>query len=228
MICPYCGTQQSDGAKFCNNCGANLPHQNAYQQPDWQRQAEQQRQQNWQNYQQQQQNYQQQQQNYQQNQYGQQYYRQPLNSQQNMPMKWFKFIIYVQLFLSMLFNLLAAIDAFTGLPYGDEKSIVYSLYPSLKTIDIIYGVLLILLVIVAFVARQKLAGFKKDGPNTYLIFLGANVLVSVLYFVLVKVCTGLSFGELNTRSVLPSLVISAALIAVNADYFRKRKHLFIN
>ena len=143
-------------------------------------------------------------------------------------MKWFKFIIYVQLFLSMLFNVLAAIDAFTGLPYGDEKAIVYALYPSLKTIDIIYGVLLILLAAAAFVARQKLAGFKKDGPNAYLIFLGANVLVSVLYFILVKVSTGLSFGDLNTRSVIPSLVVSAALIAVNADYFRKRRHLFIN
>ena len=90
-------------------------------------------------------------------------------------MKWYKFIIYVQLILAPLIDLLNAYTTITGAAYEAEmtggKNIVYNMYPSLETIDKVYGFLLIGIAVLGFIARQKLAKYSNLGPKLYFAFL---------------------------------------------------------
>ena len=56
------------------------------------------------------------------------------------PLKWFKFIIYVQLFLSALGNLVAGIQLLTRLAYGGLWASIYTFYPALRPVDAVMGV----------------------------------------------------------------------------------------
>ncbi|MCD8322925.1 MAG: zinc ribbon domain-containing protein [Oscillospiraceae bacterium] len=146
--------------------------------------------------------------------------------QTNQPtMKWFKFIIWVQLFLSALGNLGTGLSLVTGLTYGEYASSVYYYFTGLKAVDIFCGLLTIALGIVAIYVRFQLSGFRRRGPDLYLYYLAANIVVSFLYIILTSVVIGTFAGD--TTSIV-SLIASAVLIAINSIYFKKRRHLFVN
>ena len=98
-------------------------------------------------------------------------------------MKWYKFIIYVQLFLSALSGLVNGIKYITGSVYGDasERETIYGFFPSMKTVSTITGILMLAAAVVAIIARQKLAGFKHDGPMFYYITCGISIGASLIY-----------------------------------------------
>ena len=83
MFCENCGMKLSDGQKFCAQCGTPVkarPAQPTYQQPTYQQPV------------------------YQQPVYQQPTYQQPVYQNQqmqpDMPMKWFKFLIYFYVFFA--------------------------------------------------------------------------------------------------------------------------------
>lgn len=149
--------------------------------------------------------------------------------QPDMPMKWFKFIIFFQLFASAVVNVINGIMAFTGAQYsvdGENLSeLVYAFYPSLKAVDIIYGLLCLALAGCAIYVRQLLAKYKTDAPKMYLIFLAAQVVVGLVYVILLSVITGESLASVETYT---SIITSVVLIIINKIYFDKRAHLFNN
>ena len=51
------------------------------------------------------------------------------------PMKWFKFVIYVQLFLNIVVLLINAVRCTTGMLYGDDVYMVYLIFRGLKLVD---------------------------------------------------------------------------------------------
>ena len=59
----------------------------------------------------------------------------PAAAQQPMKMKWFKFVIWVQLFLAALSSLYTAFSLFTGSAYLGSADTIYSYYPGLKASD---------------------------------------------------------------------------------------------
>ena len=141
------------------------------------------------------------------------------------PLKWFKFIIYVQLFLSALGNLVTGIQLLTGLAYGGLRASVYTLYPALRPVDVVMGLLSLGLMVWVLVVRQRLAKFRRGAPRLYLIWIGASLGVALFYLV----AASLVLGQLvMTGSVVGSLVGSLVLIVLNRVYFRKREHLFVN
>ena len=114
----------------------------------------------------------------------------------------------------------------TGSQYGDMSATVYSYFSSLKTIDMIMGIACIGLAVLAIIVRQKLAGFKSDGPKMLLLLYVVSVAVSLGYALLVMAIVGSDVIDFST--IAPTLAVSVAMIFVNKTYFDKRQHLFIN
>ena len=225
MFCPKCGAQMEDNAPFCRYCGQSLTQQPTYQQPVQQP-----------TYQQpvyQQPVYQQpvQQPTYQQPTYQQPAYQQPgapLNHAPDMPMKWFKFVIYVQLFLAALVNLGSAVQALTGSQYNGEADLVYAFFPALKTADTLYGILCIAAAVFAIVTRFQLSGYRANGPKFYIGLLVANIVIPIIYGVMASsAMSGFDTSSIWS-STAGSMVGSVILLVCNIIYFNKRKHLFVN
>ncbi len=187
--------------------------------------------------------YGQQQQNMQQNAYGQQQYGQQNNAyqrlmQQNtyaapvnntaLGMKWFKFIIWVQLFLNAILNVRQGIIALTGAHYDGAADRVYRIYENLKIYDTIYGVAVILLAVFAIWTRFKLSEFKKDGPVMYFIFLGANIVLPLIYVIFVAGELSASVGEVLSNGPGTTIIGCLVMLIANIVYFKNRKHLFVN
>lgn len=94
--------------------------------------------------------------------------------QTTYPMRWYRFLIYFLLFVNAIFYVITAMRCFTGTSYGANADRVYEVFPSLKTIDIIFGVFAIWNAISALVTRSALAKYKKMHRKKYFIFSSAT------------------------------------------------------
>lgn len=241
MFCNKCGTPIEDGKFICSNCGAYLN----YGQPtvnNGQPTAN--------NVQPTANNVQQNMYNYQPGYFQPNSYSQMQNNQnminmspgdaafaraerENLGMKWFKFIIFAQLFLNALANVGIAIMHLTGGGYtskGDsiDGDIVYRAFEDLEILDKVYGVLCIVLVVGAIFVRQKLANFKRKSEKYYLLFLVTNVVLAVLYCGIGTSITQEEIDFWNNGSTATNLCLNVVMVGVNVVYFSKRKHLFVN
>lgn len=140
-------------------------------------------------------------------------------------MKWYKFIIYFQLFANAVLNVINGFAYLTGFSYGEDADWIYSFMPVLKTADIAMGLLMLGCAAFAIAVRMMLAKYRKNAVKAYLIFLAVVVLIPFVYSIFV----GIAFGEASVLStILPSVIVGLVWIPVNAVYFGKRKHLFTN
>lgn len=210
MFCPNCGNQCPDGTKFCQSCGAPLTNnQQQNTQPNYG---------NQQNY------YQQPNQQYQQPNYNQYQYADPYNGH---PMGWYKFLIYFALFAGAFFDLCYSVLYLTGNIYSTvnvDPNLVYSFYPGMKVVDIIYGVLMIAVVAFMVVTRFQLSGMKKNGPKMVIALYIINLVLAIVYAIATSFVTGkMAFDS----STIVQFVISIVMAIVNKVYFDKRKDLFV-
>ncbi len=142
-----------------------------------------------------------------------------------MPMKWFKFVIWVQLFLSALSWLDKGFLLLTGTAYGDYTESLYIYYGGLKVVDILFGLLSIAFAVAAVYVRFQLSGFKRNGPKFYLYLLLASIGISLVYLIL----TSLILGTLTaTVSAVSSILTSCLMYTLSRTYFKKRELLFVN
>ena len=146
-------------------------------------------------------------------------------------MKWFKFIIYFQLFAAALFGFGGGCYVATGSQYDDKKELVYAAFDGLEALDITVGILSIALAVFALVTRFALARFKKVGPPMYLGMLAANIIVYIVY---IAICESIVLSVTNEKelelsdSAISSLLTCIVMFFVNLVYFNKRKHMFVN
>ena len=149
-------------------------------------------------------------------------------------MKWFKFIIYFQLFASALLNLLSGISTLTGGQYGSsgDAEMVYTAFSGLKTLDVLYGVCAIALAAGDIFVRMRLAGYRANAPKLYLGVLAAAVVLSLIYIIGVFVILGEWADIIDLTAVVSQytsqLFVSIIMIGANHVYFKKRAHLFVN
>ena len=206
MFCRFCGKEIPEGGKFCINCGRSIENTETPEQS------------------------------------GQQVinpmpesaYR-SVSSAAEYPMKWFKFLIYFQLFANAVIMLFTAISSIFGLQYDGDAELVYYVAPGLKVVDVIYGIVCLGLMAGAIVVRQKLAHYRKNAPVLYIGFVTVGSVISLIYtFAAVAVTGAISPyapGEslvLISGAVLGTLIGAGIVIPLNYIYFKKREELFIN
>ena len=145
-------------------------------------------------------------------------------------MKWYKFIIYFQLFANAFVNAAMSLSLIMGLHYGDADSAaqVYEIYPVMKGLDLGYGIVCLALAVLAIVTRMALAKFRRRGPLLYYIVLLANVLFSLLYAVLAGSATGLQVLEALDMSSVIAPLTNLVMLVLTKIYFDRRKDLFIH
>ena len=131
------------------------------------------------------------------------------------PMKWHKFLIYFQLFLAALISLYNAVVCFR-LVFLDVSGLWDAVYA-------VSGVISVLLAVLALYVRFRLAGFRKNGPKMYILFLGINCVFQVLNLLI-------SFGsDLNTvSSAIGSLLTCVLMLVLTNIYYKKRADMFVN
>lgn len=143
-------------------------------------------------------------------------------------MKWFKFILYFQLFANALINLANAVAVFTGAHYQGSADLVYSVFPAQHTVDIVYGILCLALAAFGVYTRFRLSAFRRNGPGLYLGVIAANILVPVLYMLLSSLVTHIPLTSLLDVNSIASLAANIIMLVVNKIYFDRRKDLFVN
>lgn len=210
MYCNNCGTQMADGAKFCPKCGIKMDVQNpTNQNPVNQSMGNQNMGNQIPNN------------NYQPNP-APVYYAADSGE---LPMRWYKFVIWVQLFLNALLSVGTGIMIMTGAHYQGQETVVYMVYGSLKGLDIVMGIIMFALAGGAIWVRQMLSKFKKMGPTAYLILIALNGIINLLYSIMVFAITSLNTFN---ATVISSIIVSIALCIGNYIYFNKRKSMFVN
>lgn len=149
----------------------------------------------------------------------------------DMPMGWFKFLIYFSLFAGGILNIISAFPMLTGTTYGssEDAQLVYTVFEGIQTIDVIYGLLCIALGIFQIYTRFRLAGFHENGPKLLIGSYIGVVAINLFYYIGLHAVIPAEFmSEIDTGSIITSIITSAILAFINYSYFKKRDHLFIN
>lgn len=206
MFCRYCGKEIPEGAKFCVGCGREVSAQdNSGQNAQQPQNFQAGEQQSW------------------------------PNPPQIYPMKWFKFIIYFQLFASAVLMAISAIVLITGAQYEGAAELVYLVCPPLKAVDVIYGIVCIAITVCAILIRQRLAHYVKGAPALYIGFTTAVMASSLVYlFAAMGALSTVSSDAVFTATgdivgtVMGTLIGAAIFLPLNYVYFKKRRELFVN
>lgn len=215
MYCNNCGTQMADGAKFCPKCGIKMDIQNpANQNPVNQSMGSP---------------------NMGNQNMGNQI---PNNNYQpspapvyyaadsgELPMRWYKFVIWVQLFLSALLNVGEGIIFMTGTHYKGQATVVYMVYGGLKALDVVMGIMMFICAGVTIWVRQMLSKFKKNAPIAYVALLALGSVIVLMYVVIASIITGI---QMFSATIISQIIVSIALCICNYIYFNKRKSMFVN
>ena len=156
-------------------------------------------------------------------------------------MKWFKFIIYVQLVLAALSCLstiglcaseISELNAVLDDHFYDSLS---GLLRRCIILDVVFILVNFALAAFAIFVRFRLARFRLNSPMLYLVFLsvsaGATLIYDILYNVIcaqINNWFGYTLIEYFIATTFFSMVLSIVMIIVNHIYFKNRKDLFIN
>ena len=190
-FCNHCGKPVPDNAAFCPGCGSRLTpaapngayNSNAQQQPRVQVPQVQ-------------------------TPPTQQYNAPPapdFTKPQALPMNYYKFAIWVQLFLGALVYAVQGLGLLFGFWYeavsGINAQWFYLFFPAMHIVDILFGLLYLAMAVGAVYTRQQMAHFKKNGPDLYYLFLIAGMVLSFLYAVLQGIIcsTGAAFPVRSAR-----------------------------
>lgn len=144
--------------------------------------------------------------------------------QGELPMKWYHFVIWFQLWFTLLSGVMNGLSMLTGSCYDGMAESLYETYAGLAYIDRSYGMILMGWGIFAVYVRQHLAKYKADGPRLYLILLAINPISALVY----NLIAGAIVGGLDVLSLAITVLVNVAVIFLNRSYFRKRQHLFVN
>lgn len=144
-----------------------------------------------------------------------------------LPMNWYKFLIYFALWISAAVNLMSAFTYITGRAQTEE---VLAAFPALGAIDIGYGILTFGMAILALLTRYALANRKRHAPRLTVTLYTYGMVISAVYNIAVLCLTHSSYEQVElivtVMSVCTSLILNAVMIACNHVYFKKRKSMF--
>ncbi len=149
------------------------------------------------------------------------------NGLHDLPMNWYKFLIWIALWISAAANILGAASYFNGSIHGEE---LLAQFPVLSMIDMAYGVLTLGMGVLALFTRFALANYKSTGPKLIVGLYAYGLVISLVYNIADLVITASAYDKVTViitiMSVIVSTAISAAMVGCNYVYFKKRKGLF--
>lgn len=159
-------------------------------------------------------------------------------SENTKPLRWHKFMIYFGLWAGALACIVEAVQFFSGSMYGAMRDNFYQAFPSLRWVDIAYGLSLIGLSTYGIYTRYQLAGFKKGAPKK-LLSLYAAMAVAFLAYILcyagIMTQQLISLGHTDAAEqiwyfvgksfwqLFPMLIV----FLINKVYYGKRTELFV-
>ena len=157
------------------------------------------------------------------------------SSKPELGMKWFKYLIYFQLFFSAaeyLFQAVCMIFNFQN-RYTQELFNLNCFNRDLRPVGVILGILWLIPAAMTLYARFELAGFKKEAPKKFIILVAATQVLTCAGEIFVKLSELYIVDARNVIGAVLALVLSYALggfvfIYPNIVYFKKRAHLFVN
>lgn len=138
-------------------------------------------------------------------------------------MKWYWFIVHVQLFLSALSFMINGFMYLSGSIYGDQAAALYEAYPGFALLDKCYGIFALGMAVLAFFTRGKLRDFRRGADRQLILYYILSLAGTIVYIAVEMILVG---QNLITADLIMSIVISLFMILVNMYYFRRRKHLF--
>ena len=145
----------------------------------------------------------------------------------DLPMNWYKFLIWVALWINAAVNIMSGIQYIRG---GAQTEEMLAAFPVLKTFDLFYGVLTVGMGVLALFTRFALANYRKNGPLLIVGLYTYGLVISLGYNAVVLGITASTYDPVELiitgMSVGISVIINAALIVCNHLYFKKRKRLF--
>ena len=150
-------------------------------------------------------------------------------------MGWFKFIIYVQLFLGAGITAISGIMLLTGAHYQGLASSVYRFFGGLNVSDKIFGILMLAWAGFAIYTRFQLSGLKRKGPTMYILLYASNILLTIVYLIVSFSIISAKAGAVGSyisgatsAGQVVNLVVAIAMMIVNIIYLNNRKAPFVN
>lgn len=144
-----------------------------------------------------------------------------------LPMRWYKFLIYFSLWISAATNIMYGVRYIGGMEQTEE---MIAQFPMLKTVDLFYGILTLGMGVLALFTRFALANYKKSAPKLIVGLYTYGFVISLVYNVVVLALTSSIYEPVDFiitgMSVGTSFIMNIAMIACNYVYFKKRKRLF--
>lgn len=140
----------------------------------------------------------------------------PYSPEKELPMRWYKFLIYFYLFAN-------AVDYFLNFITSIYNATIPTNDRQLS--DLIFAVFYLGMVIYFLITRDALAKYKEKGPR---LLLNMYIIVTIASAINILVFS----DRLNRTSneifimLLISVFTELIMYACNAAYFRKRNHLF--
>ncbi len=150
-------------------------------------------------------------------------------------MKWFKYLIYFQLFFGAAEYLLQAVFMIFNFqnPFIQELFSLYYFEGDMRPVGVILGILWLMPAAMNLYARFELAAFKKGAPKKYLIIVVATEVLTFANNLFVTLYKYMFFDKTEIVIKVVMFILSAVIgsliyIYPNYIYFKKRKHLFVN
>lgn len=138
--------------------------------------------------------------------------------QPELPMKWYKFLIYFLLWFSAFINFMSGTSTIGIIvSYGitsDPEIIINLILASISVLVAVY----------AIIVRFALAGYKAKAPLMLVIFYAMPVIIGIITII----CYFIGLIDADVFSGIGQIIGAVVMTMANNYYFKKRAHLFVN
>ena len=141
---------------------------------------------------------------------------------------WMQFLLYFELFAAAFGSLISAMRLFTGFGMGSLWKLAYLMYPGMKPLCSITGLLFLAVGAGLVFVRFRLAALRRNAVWLYVGVCLARLVVTLAYFCGLCLLTGLPLMSLISAVNIILLIAGIVIMIANFVYFRHRQVVFVN
>ena len=139
-------------------------------------------------------------------------------------LKWHKFLIYFFLWIRMLLCFYWAYNLLSGRTWGEYLQKISQLFPKVRMVDSVFGLLFTILGCFIIFVRFRLAKFRRASVDLLQIQFLLFPLLIIFYY---RAINSNAQVELYTFKGMESSIIIAAILIISSHfYYKKRNALF--